>query len=348
MSDAERAVTTYADAGVDRAEAGRAEDSIIKLAQATMTAGVVHNPGGFGGMFRVPAQFADGVLVSSADGVGTKLKIAMLADRHDTVGHDLVNHCVNDILVEGAQPLFFLDYIGIGKLKAGVVEALVEGMVRGCQENGCALLGGETAEMPDFYQPGEYDIAGFMVGLTKEHDRPGKSKVRAGHRLLGLASNGFHTNGYTLLRHVLFEKGKLNVTDPYPGTNRTVADELLRVHRTYLQPLLPLIRDGSVSALAHITGGGIPDNLERVIPDGLQAEVNSAAWTWPPEFVAVMALGNVPRAEMFSTFNMGIGMIVAVSPDQIETVKHALAKTETVFEIGAVVEGNEKVRMIHA
>lgn len=343
MPDAHGRVTTYADAGVDRAEAGRAEDSIIKLAQATLTAGVVHNPGGFGGMFRVPTEFPDGVLVSSADGVGTKLKVAMMADRHDTVGHDLVNHCVNDILVEGAQPLFFLDYIGIGKLKAGVVEALVRGMVNGCRENGCALLGGETAEMPDFYQPGEYDIAGFMVGLTREHERPGARRVRADDLLLGLAANGFHTNGYTLLRRVLFERAGLSPEDSYPGTSRTVADELLRVHRTYLQPLLPLIRSGSVSALAHITGGGIPDNLERVIPDGLQAEVDTSAWPLPPEFAAIGELGNVPRQEMFSTFNMGIGMIVVVSPDQQAAVRNALEQSETVYEIGHVTKGDRKV-----
>ena len=343
MPEAERGTTSYADAGVDRAEAGRAEDSVIALAEKTLTARVLRNPGGFGGMLRVPTDFADGVLVSSADGVGTKLKAAMLANRHDTVGHDLVNHCVNDILVEGAQPLFFLDYIGVGRLEAGVVEQLVAGMVEGCRENGTALLGGETAEMPDFYQPGEYDLAGFIVGLTREHDRPGKHKVRAGNVLLGLASNGYHTNGYTLLRRILFDRMKLGVDDPFPGKEHSVGAEMLRVHRSYLKSLLPLVRDGSVNALAHITGGGIADNLERVIPDGLTAEINSTAWPMPIEFAKVMELGPVARAEMFATFNMGIGMIVVVDADRSSEVAARLRSSgEQVFDIGAITEARNQ------
>src|SRR5688572_24977152 len=291
---------TYREAGVDRETANRAKDRIIELVQSSLTRGVIKNPGGFGGLFRIPRDIPDGALVASADGVGTKLKIAMLAGKHDTVGHDLVNHCVNDILVEGGQPLFFLDYIGMGKLETGVVEALVEGMVAGCRENGCALLGGETAELPDFYAPGEYDLAGFIVGVTSETNRPGAHRVKSGDALIGLAANGFHTNGYTLIRRVLFDRLGLAAENEYPGTGRTVGEELLRVHRSYLHAVLPLIRAQEIHALAHITGGGILENLERVIPEGLQAEINDDAWVLPAEFVTIMEGGPVDRTEMFA------------------------------------------------
>lgn len=339
--------TTYAEAGVDRAEAGRAKDRILDLVGASLTGEVVRNPGGFGGLFRVPREFGDGVLVSSADGVGTKLKIASLADRHDTVGHDLVNHCVNDILVEGAHPLFFLDYIGMGQIESSVVEQLVGGMVAGCRENGCALLGGETAEMPGFYAPREYDVAGFIVGLTREHARPGSHWVQSGDVLLGLASNGFHTNGYTLLRRVLFDRLRLSVHDPYPGSQHTVADELLRVHKSYLRTVLPLVRDGSARALAHITGGGLADNLARVIPDGLQATIDTRAWTSPPEFAAIMQAGLVDRAEMFATFNMGIGMVIVAQADAADTMADRLRESgETVVFMGRVQAGDKPVVLV--
>jgi phosphoribosylformylglycinamidine cyclo-ligase len=335
---------TYREAGVDRAKAGHAKARILDLVESSLTPNVVKNPGGFGGLLRVPRDFQDGVLVSSADGVGTKLKVAMLAGRHDTVGHDLVNHCVNDILVEGAHPLFFLDYIGMGKLDTEVVEALVRGMVAGCRENNCALLGGETAEMPDFYAPGEYDLAGFIVGLTHEHDRPGAHRVVRGDVLLGLAANGFHTNGYTLLRPVLFDRLGLSVDDRFPGSQRSVADELLRVHRSYLQSVLPLVRDGSVHALAHITGGGIAENLERVIPEGLSARIDRSTWQVPPEFNAVMDAGQVARAEMFATFNMGIGMIVVAPADQADAVRNSLEQRgEKVVTMGTIEAGTPSV-----
>jgi phosphoribosylformylglycinamidine cyclo-ligase len=338
---------TYRDAGVDRVKANRAKDRILELVASTLTPNVVHNPGGFGGLLRLPRDVQDGVLVASADGVGTKLKIAMLANRHDTVGHDLVNHCVNDILVEGARPLFFLDYIGMGRLETGVVESLVEGMVAGCRENGCALLGGETAEMPDFYAPGEYDLAGFIVGVTSESGRPGAHRVRAGDMLLGLAANGFHTNGYTLLRRVLFDRLSLGIDDAYPGTGRSVAEELLRVHRSYLQAIHPLLAGDRLHALSHITGGGISENLERVIPDGLKAEIESSSWKLPAEFDAVMRLGPVDRDEMFATFNMGIGMILVVSSEAEPEVRAQLDATgQTVYTLGRVVSGNPRVAVI--
>jgi phosphoribosylformylglycinamidine cyclo-ligase len=332
--------TSYRDAGVDRAAAGQAKEKILDLVQSTLTSGVVRNPGGFGGLYRVPRDFGDGVLVASADGVGTKLKIAIMAGRHDTVGHDLVNHCVNDILVEGAHPLFFLDYIGLGQLVPTVVEEIIAGMVAGCRENGCALIGGETAQMPDFYAPGDYDLAGFIVGLTHEDDRPGKHRVRAGDALLGLAANGFHTNGYSLIRKILFDQAKLSIDSTYPGTQLTVAEELLRVHRSYLGTVLPLVRHGQVHALAHITGGGITENLERVLPEGLRAVVETSSWTAPPEFTALGELGGVQRDEMFATFNMGIGLIVAVDADAATNVASTLRKGgETVFAIGHIEPG---------
>jgi phosphoribosylformylglycinamidine cyclo-ligase len=338
---------TYREAGVDRDKANRAKDRILELVQSSLTPGVIRNPGGFGGLFRLPRDLADGVLVASADGVGTKLKIAMLAGRHDTVGHDLVNHCVNDILVEGGQPLFFLDYIGMGKLETGVVEGLVEGMVAGCRENSCALLGGETAEMPDFYAPGEYDLAGFIVGVTSESDRPGAHRVKPGAALLGIASNGFHTNGYTLIRRVLFDRLGLSADDEYPGTGRTVAEELLRVHCSYLHAVLPLIRAQQIHALAHITGGGIIENLERVIPEGLQAEINADAWVLPPEFVTIMEGGPVDRTEMFATFNMGIGMIIVVDVDSAQEVQSKLRRAgHGVSQIGRIQRGSPPVALV--
>jgi phosphoribosylformylglycinamidine cyclo-ligase len=280
--------------------------------------------GSFGGLFRVPQGLRSPVLVSSADGVGTKLKVAIRAGRHDTVGQDLVNHCVDDILVEGARPLFFLDYIGMGALDEGVVEALVEGLARACRENGCALLGGETAEMPDFYAPGDYDLAGFIVGIVEEEDRPGAHRVRAGDRLIGLASDGFHTNGYSLLRKLLFDRMGLDLDDLFPGAGASVGDVLLRVHRSYLRAVHPLVEQGRVGALAHITGGGIPGNLNRSIPPGLQARVDRSSWTPPAEFRGVMAAGGIAESEMFETFNMGVGLVLVVPEADADRVVAAL------------------------
>ena len=311
---------TSRDAGVDREVAARAKEGLAALVRSTVRPEVLSAPGGFGGLFRVPAGYEKPVLVASADGVGTKLKVAMRAGRHDTVGHDLVNHCVNDILVEGARPLFFLDYIGMGRLEAGTVEQIVAGVAAGCRANGCALLGGETAEMPDFYAPGEYDLAGFIVGVVEEDRRPGQHRVRAGDQLIGLASSGFHTNGYSLLRRLLFDRLGLGPDDPFPGGGGSVADVLLRIHRSYLEPVGPMIDAGLVHALAHITGGGIPENLARVLPPGLEAHVDTAAWTPPAEFRTVAELGPVPRDEMFRTFNMGVGMILVVPPHAAEEV----------------------------
>ncbi|HEX6065505.1 MAG TPA: phosphoribosylformylglycinamidine cyclo-ligase [Longimicrobiales bacterium] len=338
---------TYRDAGVDREAARDAKFRIIDLIKSTTTGNVVPNPGGFGGLCRIPEGMREPLLVSSADGVGTKLKVAMMSGRHDTIGHDLVNHCVNDILVEGARPLFFLDYVGMGALEPGIVEQIVGGVAAGCLENGCALSGGETAEMPDFYAPGEYDLAGFIVGVVEAARRIGKHRVQRGDVLIGLASNGFHTNGYSLVRRIVFDTLKLGVDDAYPGSSDSVADVLLRVHRSYLAALEPLLAAERIHALAHITGGGIPENLDRVIPDGLCARVRRGSWEIPSEFAAMIAGGNVPRDDAERTFNLGIGMIVVVAPEEADAVADALRTAgEQVALIGTIETGEEPVVMV--
>jgi phosphoribosylformylglycinamidine cyclo-ligase len=336
---------TYRDAGVDRDAARDAKFRILDLIKSTTTGNVVANPGGFGGLCRIPEGLREPLLVSSADGVGTKLKVAMMSGRHDTVGHDLVNHCVNDILVEGARPLF-LDYVGMGVLEPGVIEQIVGGVAAGCLENGCALSGGETAEMPDFYAPGEYDLAGFIVGVVEDSKRIGKHRVQQGDVLLGLASNGFHTNGYSLVRKIVFEKLGLKTDSKYPNTSETVADVLLRVHRSYLAPLESLLAAERVHALAHITGGGIPENLDRVIPEGLSAHVQRKSWEVPNDFRALIDAANVPQDDAERTFNMGIGMVVVVAPEHADAVAAQLrAAGEGVSMIGTVEQGSEPVVM---
>lgn len=337
---------SYRDAGVDRDAADRAKRHISALVDSTASDAVLSRVGAFGGLFRAPAGMRDGVLVASADGVGTKLKVAMLAGRHETVGEDLVNHCVDDILVEGARPLFFLDYLGMGHLEEGAVEAVVAGVARGCRANGCALLGGETAEMPDFYAPGEYDLAGFIVGVVENDERPGKHRVRAGDALIGVASDGFHTNGYTLLRRLLFDRLGLSPDDPFPDLDASVADVLLRVHRSYLNSVGPRIADGRVQALAHITGGGIPGNLSRVLPDGVEARVERGSWRVPAEFQAVMERG-VDEQEMVRTFNMGVGMVLITRPEDADAVVVELeADGETAWLLGSVENGDGGVVLV--
>lgn len=334
---------SYGDAGVDREVAARTKSRIAELVESTRTDDVVSRAGGFGGLFRVPGGFRQPVLVSSADGVGTKLKVAMMADRHDTVGLDLVNHCVNDILVEGARPLFFLDYIGMGQLEQDTVEQLVQGLARGCSQNGCVLLGGETAEMPDFYAPGEYDLAGFIVGMVDDDARPGAHRVAADDVLVGIGGSGFHTNGYSLLRRLLFDRLRLGIDDPFPDSAESVADVLLRPHRSYAQALLPVIADGRVHALSHITGGGIPENLVRVLPDGVGATIDRSSWSVPPEFVAVQTHGGVTDEEMFLTFNMGVGMIVVTAADDADALVRDLgAAGESAWLIGALEDAADR------
>jgi phosphoribosylformylglycinamidine cyclo-ligase len=308
----------YRSAGVDIDAAGEAKRRIRALVESTLTAGARGRFGGFGGMFRMPTDVAQPLLVASTDSVGTKVKVAIEAGRHDTIGHDLVNHCVNDILVQGATPLFFLDYVAFGELVPRVVEAVVRGVVAGCRENNCALIGGETAEMPGLYTPPDYDLAGFVVGYVDEAHVLGPERVQLGDVLIGLASSGLHTNGYSLARRIVAERLRLSPGDPFPGDGDSVANVLLRVHRSYLRALAPL--RASLHAMAHITGGGLPGNLNRALPDGLDAVVETSSWTVPNEFRVLESAGDVPRDEMYRTFNMGVGMVVFTAPRSADAV----------------------------
>jgi len=320
----------YKDAGVDIDEADRAVSFIRKHARTTFTRGVLTDIGSFGGGYLL-SGFKRPVLVSSADGVGTKLKIAFLTGRHNTIGEDLVNHCVNDIAVQGAVPLFFLDYFAVGKLDAEVAGQVIEGIARGCRNNGCALIGGETAEMPGFYQPGEYDLAGFIVGAVERGQMLTGKNIRAGDVLLGLPSNGLHTNGYSLARKLLFDEAGMPLDD-------ALADELLQVHRSYLKPLRALMDAGLLKAAAHITGGGITENTPRILPDGLAARVDVSTWTIPPLFERLRAIGNLETVDYRRTFNLGIGMILVVAKRNVPKARAALAMLgETSYQIGEVV-----------
>jgi phosphoribosylformylglycinamidine cyclo-ligase len=302
---------SYRDAGVNIDEADRAVGAIRKMAKATFTKGVLTEIGSFGGCFALP-KMKQPVLVSSVDGVGTKLKIAFATGRHDTVGEDLVNHCVNDIAVQGANPLFFLDYLAVGKLEAGVAAQVISGIARGCKANGCALIGGETAEMPGMYLDGEYDLAGSIVGVVEKSQILTGAKVRKGDVLLALASTGLHTNGYSLARKLLFDVAGLKPESHVPELASVLADTLLQVHRSYLKPLQSLVKIGALSAAAHITGGGVTDNLPRVLPKGLAAIVDTGSWQVPPLFEMLRRIGNVPEDDWRRTFNLGVGMIFVV------------------------------------
>jgi phosphoribosylformylglycinamidine cyclo-ligase len=328
----------YQDAGVNIDEADRAVAAIKKLAGPTFTRGVVTDIGSFGACYQL-AGFKRPVLVSSADGVGTKLKVAFMTGRHDTVGEDLVNHCVNDIAVQGALPLFFLDYFAVGQLDAVVAEAVVRGIARGCRSNGLALIGGETAEMPGMYTAGEYDLAGFIVGAAEKSALLTGKSIRAGDVLLGLPSTGLHTNGYSLARKLLFE-----VAGFLPGTwldevGATVADALLAVHRSYLKPIRALMKAGLLRGAAHITGGGITDNTPRMLPKGLGVVIDTGSWRVPPLFELLRRLGEMPLDDYRRTLNLGVGMILAVPGKSAKKAEAALRRIgETPFAIGSVLE----------
>lgn len=327
----------YRDAGVDIDEADRAVASIKKSAQATFTRGVLSGIGSFGAMYQL-AGFRKPVLVSSADGVGTKLKVAFLTGRHDTVGEDLVNHCVNDIAVQGAQPLFFLDYFAVGKLDADVAASVVQGIARGCSNNGCALIGGETAEMPGMYTAGEYDLAGFIVGGAERTELLTGKSIRAGDVLLALPSTGLHTNGYSLARKLLFDVAGYGPRTMLPEVGATVADALLAVHRSYLKPIRALMDKKLLRGAAHITGGGITDNTPRMLPKGLAVEIDTNAWQIPPLFEALRRIGNIPVEDYRRTFNLGAGMIFAVPARGAARAEAVLERLgETPFRIGKVV-----------
>ncbi len=331
----------YKDAGVSIADADAAKARIKVLAKTTFNGSVLSEIGSFGGMFRPAlAGYEEPVLVASSDGVGTKIKVAIAAGVHDGVGYDLVAHCVNDILVQGAVPLFFLDYIALGRMDVARVAAIVTGFARGCREFGCPLLGGETAEMPGTYAPDDYDLAGFIVGIVEKKRALTGAGVQAGDLLVGLPSAGLHTNGYSLARRVLFEAMGLGVDSRVPELGMSVGQALLQPHRGYLQPLEPLLERGKIRALVHITGGGFQGNIPRVLPRGLGVRIRTGAWEVPPIFRLIQKGGDVSDEEMFRTFNMGIGMLVVVAPADHHDVEHSLERRgETSFLIGTVVAG---------
>ena len=337
-----RGALDYRGAGVDIDAADDAKSRIKRLVESTFTAGARGRFGGFGGMFRMPAEAKRPVLVASADGVGTKIKVAIEAGRHDTIGHDLVNHCVNDILVQGARPMFFLDYIAFGALEPSVAEAVVAGVAAGCRENECSLIGGETAEMPGLYTPPDYDLAGFVVGWVEEDAVLGPARVREGDVLIGLASTGLHTNGYSLARRIVTDRMRLRPADPFPGESESTADTMLRVHRSYLPVLRPVL--GTIHAMAHITGGGLPGNVNRALPPSLDAEIDTSSWQIPNLFTRLQHAGDVARDEMFRAFNMGVGMVVIAAPADVETISTA-AQSEGVraWRLGRVIRGAGQV-----
>ena len=336
---------SYRDAGVDIDVKMSAISRFSSLARQTFNRSVLTEIGSFGGLYDLSSlRMKRPVLVSSIDGVGTKLKVAFQTGRHDTVGEDLVNHCVNDILVQGAVPLFFLDYLATAKVQREILESLVAGIARGCLENGCALIGGETAEMPGFYAEGEYDIAGCIVGAVDRRAILDGSKIRPGDRVLGLSSSGLHTNGYSLARKVLLEMMRLKPSAHVPELGRTLGEELLAPHRSYLKLLKPLLGKGVLKGMAHITGGGLTDNLPRILPDGCAVEIDPGTWRVPPIFSLIQEGGHVSDTEMRRTFNLGIGMVLVVSESEVERVRKALErKGEKVPILGTVVPGDRRV-----
>ena len=336
---------TYRDAGVD-IDAGNESVSLIKDAvRATYRSEVMGDLGGFGGLFALNTKdYKEPVLVSGTDGVGTKLRLAFLLNKHDTIGQDAVAMCVNDILVQGAEPLFFLDYLAVGKLEPIQVAEVVTGVARACKESGCALIGGETAEMAGFYPIGEYDIAGFSVGVAERSKLITPARVKVGDVLLGLPSSGVHSNGYSLVRKIVFERKGFKGDEYIEELGQTIGEELLTPTRLYPRICLPLIREFDIHGMVHITGGGFYENIPRALPDHMGAEVNGAAWTIPPVFRLLQEWGNVDWTEMYRTFNMGIGMVLIVSSDEADRITAQLnAQNETVYHIGHVTEGAHEV-----
>ncbi|MEA2204680.1 MAG: phosphoribosylformylglycinamidine cyclo-ligase [Blastocatellia bacterium] len=339
---------TYSDAGVDIDAATRATDKIKELARTTFNARTLSEIGSFGGMFDGAfPKMTQPVLVASADGVGTKLKIAFATGIHNTVGRDLVNHCTNDILVQGARPLFFLDYIATGKLSPETVAGIVAGIATGCRENGCVLLGGETAEMPGFYADGEYDVAGFIVGVVdREHIIDGK-KIIAGDLLLALPSVGLHTNGYSLARKLFFENAGHHANTHLDELGTTVGASLLQPHVSYLRHLEGLLDSGAIKGLAHITGGGLTDNIPRILPEDAAVEIERGSWPVLPVFEVMRRLGNIAEAEMFRAFNMGVGMVIVCAPSDAPAIEAHLSQLgEPCYRIGCVVAGARSVNII--
>ncbi|MGH7531226.1 MAG: phosphoribosylformylglycinamidine cyclo-ligase [Gemmatimonadales bacterium] len=338
-----RRVDRYAAAGVRADAADEAKRRIAELVRSTRTSLAAGHIGAFGGMVRLPAGYRAPLLVMSTDGVGTKVLVAAAAGRHDTVGEDLVNHCVNDILVHGAQPLAFLDYLAAGSLDPAVAEALVAGIARACRAHDMTLVGGETAQLPDLYQPGHYDLAGTIVGVVEEAAAIHGDRVAVGDALIGYASSGLHTNGYTLARRIVFDELRLGIDDPFPETDQTVGQVLLAVHRSYAAAVRPVV--ARLHALAHVTGGGIPGNLARVVPAGCEAVVNAGTWPWPPLFRVLMRAGRVSLDEMRRVFNIGVGLIAAAARDDVEGAVQAAERAGVrAWIIGEIHPGRGGVR----
>ena len=337
----------YSDAGVDIDAATRTTDKIKELARRTFNERTLSEIGSFGGMFDGSfPEMRQPVLVASADGVGTKLKIAFLTGVHNTVGRDLVNHCVNDILVQGARPLFFLDYIATGRLSPEVVAIVIEGIAGGCRENGCVLLGGETAEMPGFYNAGEYDVAGFIVGVVDRDKVIDGKEISVGDILLALPSAGLHTNGYSLARKLFFDVAGYDVNRELPEVGSTVAEALLQPHVSYLRTLLPLIEERAIKGLAHITGGGLIDNIPRILPPGTAVKILKGSWPVLPIFGLTQCIGNVSETEMYRTFNMGVGMVIVCASSEVgRIVDHIRQTGEQCYEIGEVISGDRTTVM---
>ncbi len=335
----------YKDSGVDIDAAGRARKGIGELVRGTFRKEVLSQIGNFGGRFTMPEGRREPVLVASIDGGGTKLRRAFMTGRHDTVGEDLVNHCVNDILVQGAEPLFFLDYFGCGKLEGGVIEAVVAGLARGCSTNGCALIGGETAEMPGFYAEGEYDLAGCIIGAVERRELITGERIVTGDAVWAFPSSGLHTNGYSLARKIVFEEAGLSTGDEMPGVGGTVADLLLEVHRSYLPEVRSLRKVADVRGLAHITGGGLIDNIPRILPEGRGVEIDLSAWETPPLFRYLAEKGGVEDLEMHRVFNMGIGMVAIVPEADSGQVPEGDYRWKP-FRIGRVSEGTGGVELV--
>jgi phosphoribosylformylglycinamidine cyclo-ligase len=335
----------YADAGVNIDRANRTKKRIKYLAHKTFTRGVLGEIGGFGSLFSLDREkWADPVLVSSVDGVGTKLKIAFEMKLHHTVGADLVNHCVNDIAVQGAAPLFFMDYLATGKLDPEIAEKVVEGLAVACKQNGCALIGGETAEMPGFYPEGEYDLAGFIVGAVERERLVTGKTIEVGDVILGLPSNGLHTNGYSLARRLLFEIAGYTPDTYVNELKGKVGNELMQTHKSYWPVIKKLLSAECVVAMAHVTGGGITENLPRVLPRGFAAVIELGSWPVPPIFEHMQKLGNVPQDEMLRTFNMGLGMLLVVPAKKFKKAQSVLERVgEKAYTVGRIVKGERKV-----
>jgi phosphoribosylformylglycinamidine cyclo-ligase len=339
---------TYADAGVDISAGNEAVEKMKEHVKKTFRPEVLTDLGGFGGLFALNIkEMEEPVLVSGTDGVGTKLKLAFAANRHNTIGIDAVAMCVNDILVQGAEPLFFLDYLAVGKLKPDMVTDIVKGISKGCIEAGAALIGGETAEMPGFYEENEYDVAGFVVGVVdKKKIIDGKS-IKAGDKVIGLPSTGLHSNGYSLARKVLLELANYNLDEYLEELGQTVGEEMLEPTRIYVKTLLPLIKKHNLKGMAHITGGGLTENIPRVLPDGVKVQLNWRSWPVLPVFRHIQKLGNIANEEMRRTFNMGIGMVVIVAAEDADNILADLAQQgEKAYVIGQVVDGEPSVEYI--